>query len=210
MTRLCVRCALASCAVFAAGAAEGAFVQYDFTGTLNNIPTPLSGDFAVGDAFHVSYVVDTAAAPVSGSVTSGPGFAFYATSSWSATAGGFGASAPTGLINIVNDFSIDAYEAFHQGTAAASGTPIGFDFLGADVRFQDFSNAALADTQLVTDLNVLAGMNGFFVLTFFQTSTQTSFQAFGAISGMSATVVPAPGAGLALGLGALALRRRRR
>jgi len=79
----CARCALASCAVFAAGAA---FVQYDFTGTLNSVPTPVSGDFSVGDALHVSYVVDAAAALISGAVTNGPGFATCGTSSWSATA----------------------------------------------------------------------------------------------------------------------------
>jgi|GEM_PF-7068879 len=191
--------------------AEAVLLQFDYTGTLNSVPAVLSGDFSIGDAFTYSYIVDTAAPLTGGAVTAAPGFADYAATTMNATAGGFSASAASVKVRITNDFTIDSYNAFHDSPVTTAGVPSGFTFSGVEVLFQDFSGAALPDTQLIVDPAILLGMpTRLFKLTFFQPGSQTTFQAFGAFNSITATVVPAPGAATVLFAAVFPMNRRRR
>ncbi|MCB9839082.1 MAG: PEP-CTERM sorting domain-containing protein [Phycisphaeraceae bacterium] len=191
--------------------ADAVVLLFDFLGNLNNVPAALSGDFTPGDFFALSFVVDTNAPITGGSITSGPGFADYATSGFSSFCAGYSVSAPVGKIRITNDNIIDEYDAYPNSAVTTSGVPAGFSYLGTEVRFQDFSALTFPDTNLVTDTTVLMGMGGQYVMTFFNPAQGITYQAFGSFTDITATLVePEPGAAALLGIAAIGASRRRR
>lgn len=191
--------------------AEAVVLIFDFIGNLNSVPAPLSGDFTPGDFFALSFIVDTTAPITGGTITSGPGFADYATSGFSSFCAAYSVSAPVGKVRVTNDNIIDEYNAYPNSAVTTSGVPAGFDYLGTEVRFQDFSALTFPDTNLITDTSVLTAMGGQYVMTFFHRDSGTVYQAFGRFTDISATLVePSPGSASVLLLGGIAATRRRR
>ncbi len=195
-----------------APSADAIMLQYEFSGTLDSVTSALAGDFSVGDAFNITYFVETSTPLIGGTLTSGSGFAEYAATSWSATVGGFSVSSADATITILNDMPIDEYRITPDAPFTLSGVPAGFSYVQSTAIFRDLTALEFADTQLITDPAILIGLGiKQFSMAFFNPILNANFSSFGEIDEARVTVIPAPvGTSLGLiGIGTLAIRRRR-
>lgn len=192
--------------------AHAVILEYEFSGTLDSVTSALAGDFSVGDAFTINYFVDTAAPLTGGTLTSGPGFADYAATSWSASVAGFSVSSADATITMLNDMPVDEYRIMPDAPFTLAGVPVGFSYVQSTAIFRDLAAVEFPDTQLVTDPSILVGLGiKQFSMAFFNPVLNANFTAFGEIDEARVTIIPAPfGASLGLiGIGAVAARRRR-
>ncbi|MDP6543358.1 MAG: PEP-CTERM sorting domain-containing protein [Phycisphaerae bacterium] len=193
--------------------AGASMVRFDFTGTLNVVPAPLAGSFAIGQPFALSYVFDTNAAQTGGVLLpGGVGYADYPATAFTAAASTHSISAVAANIRVTNNYTIDEYNVYPISPPwTVGGVPSGFYHVMTEIVAQDYiAKTALSDTLLPDDPVDISGMNPRFRLTFVQESNQTAYQVLGDVGHATVTPVPEPVSLSLLAAGALAVLRRRR
>jgi len=206
-----LRAALLALPLLIATTAGAAPVTITMTGVLDTVDDPLTGTFAVGQAFTINYTFESTTAPRDGSTSNGA--VYDALSTFDFTVGGFtGTSTGPQEIQIDNDLVFPDHDRYAVVTGASdiiTAPPVGaFDLAWFFVRLDDTTNSAISDALILpTSLDV----NDFDSTTFFASFSNDAGDAL--ITGHITSIVPEPssivlgGFGL-LGLGLAAWRRR--
>lgn len=200
-----------------AGPARGAFITFQFTGTVDGVDEALSGTFKVGDKLAGSYTFDSTTAARSGSTSNFAVFDAltalnFSTKSYSASTTG----APE--IQVDNNPpapDVDRYAVVSRASDGLNGPSVNdlnLEFFG--FRLDDSTNTVFSDARVLpTSLTLSDFDNRRFFIFFEDNGTEATFVVTGTIDSLrQPTATPEPASLALLGVGAagLAVRRLRR
>lgn len=200
--------------LFAVPSAEAAIITVDFSGTLSNVPSVLSGTFSNGQAFSGRYRFDTTAV---GSPLSNPAWVRYTYLDFTLTIGALTLTATgapgSNVINILDN--VGGFDTYRLDATRFAGAPR-VDTLYVVRTYLQFTSAGdahgtslpsgvpnLADYAFNRSIQVTFGPNQF--------SLADSVTLFGTVTSTRPGSVPEPAtlALAAVGVTAVARRRRR-
>ncbi|MBX9625071.1 MAG: PEP-CTERM sorting domain-containing protein [Gemmataceae bacterium] len=203
-----------------AGPARGAFITFQFTGTVDFVDEALSGTFAVGDKLTGSYTFDSTTAARAGSNAN---FAvFDALTALNFSVSGYSAaSAGAPEIQVDNDPpapDVDRYAVVSRASDGLTGPPVNdleLNFFG--FRLDDSTNTVFSDARILPTTLDLSDFDNRRFFIFFEdggdNGTEATYVVSGTIDSLrqpAATPEPASLALVGVGAAGLAVRRLRR